>query len=279
VRAADAARLVALAAIWGASFLFLRIAAPVIGPVATADLRMLIAGAVLLLYYTLIGFDAQWRLRWREYLAIGALNSAAPFLLYAYAALELSVGLLAVLNATSPMWAALLGAVALRERVKSRRWAGLLVGIAGVAIVSGPEASTRWLSITAGLGAALCYALTGIALKRWGQGAPARGMAVGTQLTGGLLLLPLLAIAPPGNATSGVAGAMLALGIVCGALAYILYFRLIADIGATGALTVTYLIPLFGILWGALALGEALTAARVLGALVVTVGTALVLRG
>ena len=254
--ATDAARLVLLAAIWGASFLFVRIAAPVIGPVATADLRMLIAGAALLAYYAVTGFDAQWRLRWRQYLAIGVLNSAVPFLLYAYAALELSVGLLAVLNATSPMWAALLGIVALREALTKRRLAGLIVGMAGVAIVSGPEASTRW-----------------------GHGAPARGMAVGTQLTGGLLLLPLLAISPPGNITPGVAGAMLALGVVCGALAYVLYFRLVADIGATGALTVTYLIPLFGILWGALALGEALTAARVLGAIVVTLGTVLVLRG
>jgi drug/metabolite transporter (DMT)-like permease len=279
VTAADAARLVSLAAIWGASFLFIRIAAPVIGPVATADLRMLIAGAALVAYYALTGFDAQWRLRWREYLAIGALNSAAPFLLYAYAALELSVGLLAVLNATSPMWAALLGAVALREPLTIRRVTGLVVGMAGVALVSGPEASTRWLSIAAALGAALCYALTGIALKRWGQGGTARGMAVGTQLAGGVLLLPLLAIAPPANVTPGVAGAMLALGVVCGAVAYVLYFRLIADIGATGALTVTYLIPLFGVLWGALALGEALTAARVLGALVVSVGTVLVLRG
>ncbi|HYL25034.1 MAG TPA: DMT family transporter [Burkholderiales bacterium] len=277
--AADAARLISLAAIWGASFLFIRIAAPVIGPVATADLRMLIAGAALVIYYTVTGFDAQWRLRWREYLAIGALNSAAPFLLYAYAALELSVGLLAVLNATSPMWAALLGAVALREPLTIKRLAGLAAGMAGVAIVSGPEASTRWLSIAAALGAALCYALTGIVLKRWGQGGTARGMAVGTQLAGGVLLLPLLAIAPPANVTPGIAGAMLALGVVCGAVAYVLYFRLIADIGATGALTVTYLIPLFGVLWGALALGEALTAARVLGALVVSVGTVLVLRG
>ena len=209
--AADAARLVALAAIWGASFLFIRIAAPAIGPIATADLRMLIAGAALVGYYALTGFDAQWRLRWREYLAIGALNSAAPFLLYAYAALELSVGLLAVLNATAPMWAALLGAFALRERLTMRRVAGLVVGTAGVVMVCGPEASTRWLSIAAALGAALCYALTGIALKRWGQGASARGMAVGTQLAGGVLLLPLLAASPPANMTPGVAAAMLAL--------------------------------------------------------------------
>src|SRR5438874_11242211 len=127
----------------------MRIAAPALGPVATADLRMLIAGIALLLYYAVSGFDAHWRLRWREYLAIGALNSAAPFLLFAYAALEVSVGLLAVLNATSPMWAALLGVVALREPLTKRRLAGLVIGMVGVAIVSGPEASTRWLSIAA----------------------------------------------------------------------------------------------------------------------------------
>src|SRR5205823_4917466 len=121
----------------------MRIAAPALGPVATADLRMLIAGTALVAYFAVRGFDAQWRLRWREYLAIGALNSAAPFLLFAYAALELSVGLLAVLNATAPMWAALLGTVALREPLTRRRLAGLIIGMVGVAMVSGAEASTR----------------------------------------------------------------------------------------------------------------------------------------
>src|SRR5207248_3857336 len=159
------------------------------------------------------------------------LNSATPFLLYAYAALQLSAGLLAVLNATSPMWAALLGVVTGQESLKRSRLAGLIVGLAGVALVAGPEPSARALSIAAALGAALCYALTGIALKRWGKGASARGMAVGTQLAGGVLLLPLLAIAPPTHITPGVAAALLALGIVCGALAYVLYFRLIGDIG------------------------------------------------
>src|SRR6478672_2403747 len=98
MRPADAARLVALAAIWGASFLFIRIVAPVIGPVATADLRMLIAGVALAAYFSLTGFDPQWRRWWRYYLVIGVLNSAAPFLLFGYAALDLSVGLMVVFN-------------------------------------------------------------------------------------------------------------------------------------------------------------------------------------
>lgn len=277
--AGDAARLVTLAAMWGASFLFMRVAAPVVGAVATADLRMLIAGSALLAYYAATGFDAQWRLQWRHYLAIGILNSAAPFLLYSYAALDLSVGLLAVLNATSPMWAALLSVSLLREPLTPRRLGGLLTGVAGVALVCGADASTRWISIAAGLAAASCYALTGIAVKRWGKGASARGMAVGTQVTGGVLLLPLLAVSPPAEFTLVVAGALLALGMMCSALAYILYFRLIADIGATDALTVTYLIPIFGVLWGALFLGEPFTLRMVAGSLVVIAGTALVLRG
>jgi|SRR6266404_5391596 len=279
MRPADAARLVALAAIWGASFLFIRIAAPVIGPAATADVRMLIAGGTLAAYYAATGFDAQWRRWWRYYLLIGALNCAAPFLLYGYSALELSVGLMAVLNATSPMWGALLSALMLNERMSRQRLAGLVLGIAGVALVSGPEGSGHWLAIAASLGAAFCYGLTGVVLRRRGRATSARGMAAGTQLMGGVLLLPLLVIAPPAWPTPDVVTAMLALGLVSGALAYVLYFRLIADLGATGALTVTYLIPIFGVLWGALFLGEPLGVAMIVGALIVIGGTVLVLRG
>ena len=276
---ADAARLLLLAAIWGASFLFMRIAAPAIGPVATADLRMLIAAAALLIYYPAIGFDAQWRRWWPLYMVIGLLNSAAPFLLYAYAALALSAGMLAVLNATSPMWGALLSTVVLRERLSGRRTAGLLTGVAGVALVCAPEGTARWLEVAAGVTAALSYAVTGVVLKRWANQASARGMAVGTQLMGGLLVLPFVAVASPSAFTPGVVGALLALGLVCSALGYILYFRLITDIGPTGALTVTYLIPIFGVIWGALFLDETLTVPMVLGALIVVAGTALVLRG
>ena len=278
MRAADAARLITLAAIWGASFLFVRIAAPVFGVIATADWRMLIAGGALAGYYLLTGFDVQWRRWWRYYLAIGTLNSVLPFLLYGYAALYMTVGLLAVLNATSPMWGALLSAVVLRERMSPGRIAGLVIGVIGVAIVSGADASERWLAVLAGLGAAFCYGLTGVVMRRWARETTAKGMAAGSLLLGGLVLAPLMVIVPPAWPGLPVALAMLALGLVCGSIAYILYFRLMADLGATGALTVTYLIPIFGVLWGALFLGEALTPAMVVGAVVVVLGTVLVLR-
>lgn len=279
MRPADAARLVALAAIWGASFLFMRIAAPAIGPLATAELRMLVAGGALAAYFAFIGFDAQWRRWWRYYLAIGMLNSAGPFLLYAYSALELSAGLMSVINATSPMWGAVLSAVVLHERLSARRAAGLVLGIGGVALVSGPQAASAWLAIVACLGAAFCYGLAGVVLRRWARETTSRGMAVGTQMMAALVLLPLLFVAPPGVMSPGVVASVLALGLVCGAVGYVMYFRLITDIGPTGALTVTYLIPIFGVMWGALLLGEPLTLATLAGALLVIAGTVLVLRG
>jgi drug/metabolite transporter (DMT)-like permease len=279
MRRADVARLVLLAAIWGGSFLFIRITAPVIGPAATADWRMLIAGIALAVYFHAVGVDPQWRRYGGQYVLVGVMNSAAPFLLYAYAALELSAGLMAVLNATSPMFGALLAALFLSERLSARRIAGLALGIAGVALVSRPESGAGWMGIAAALGASLLYGLTGVYLRRFAKDIPSRGMAVGTQLSGGVLLLPLVAVLPPPEpVTAIVAASVLVLGLICGAVAYLLYFRLIADIGPTRALTVTYLIPIFGVLWGALFLGEALSIGMVAGAALVILGTILVLK-
>jgi len=281
MRAADFGRLVALAAIWGASFLFTRIVAPVLGPVLTADLRMLVAGLALVAYFRLAGFDPDWR-RWgRKYAFVGLLNSGLPFLLYAYAALYLSAGLMAVLNATAPMWGALFAVLLLGERLTGRRAAGLALGVAGVAVLSRPDAGTTqaFLAIAACLAASFLYGLAGVYMKRWAGDVPARGMAVGTQVAAGVLMLPLIPFSPPPAApTVLVAASVLALGLLCGAVAYLLYFRLIVDIGPAGALTVTYLIPLFGVLWGTLFLGEALSMTMLAGGVLVVLGTVLVLR-
>jgi drug/metabolite transporter (DMT)-like permease len=270
---------VALAAIWGASFLFVRIVAPALGPIATADSRMLVAGVALAAWFRFTGFDAQWR-RWGlHYLGAGMINTGVPFILFAFAALHISVGEMAVLNATSPMWGAVMGAAFLGERLSARRIAGLVLGVAGVALIARPTGeSTTLLAAAAALLAAACYGFIGVYLRRWAPQAPAKGLAVGTQLGAGLMVLPLAAFFPPGEAPSMlVAASVLALGLVCGAVAYVLYFRLIADLGATGALTVTYLIPLFGMLWGALFLDEPVTAAMAGGAALVILGTVLVL--
>jgi drug/metabolite transporter (DMT)-like permease len=281
MRRSDTARLLSLAAIWGASFLFMRIAAPALGPVLTAELRTLIAGVALAAYFAVTGFNPQWR-RWgRHYVIVGIGSSAVPFLLWAYAALSLGAGLLSVLNATAPMFGALCSALLLGDKLSAKRVLGLAVGVAGVALVTqpAPGKDLHYPALCAALFAAFCYGLIATYIKRFASDAPSRGMAVGSQLAAGILLMPFIPLWPPAAAPTGLAvGSILALGLVCTAIAYLLYFRLIADLGATGALTVTYLIPVFGVLWGALFLGEAITLTMLAGGALVILGTLFVLR-
>jgi drug/metabolite transporter (DMT)-like permease len=281
VTGASLTRLIALAAIWGASFLFVRIVSPAIGPVLTADLRMLIAGGALAAWFRLAGIDAQWRRWWRQYIVVGVLTSALPFLLFAYSALSLSAGLMSVINASSPMWGALFSAWLLGERLSRKGVAGLAIGAAGVALVTRPEAGAVFtaLPVLAATGAAACYGLAGAYMRRWAKDVPPRGMALGTQVAGGVLLAPLIALAPPAAPASAlVVGCVIAMGLLSGAIAYLLYFRLVTDIGAAGALTVTYLIPIFGVAWGALFLGETVSLLMLAGAILVLLGTFFVLR-
>lgn len=260
--------------------MFVRIVAPLLGPILTADLRMLVAGAALVAWFKLQGFDAEWRRYGREYAIVGMLNTGLPFLLYAYAALRMTAGQMAVLNATSPMWGALMSALLLGERLSWRRIGGLVLGVAGVAVITRPaEGEVALLSVLACLGAAWCYGFTGVYLRRWSPAVPAKSLAVGTQMVAGLMVLPLVALWPPvAGPTPLVVGSILVLGLVCGAIAYVLYFRLIVDLGPTGALTVTYLTPVFGVLWGAVFLAEALTVSMLAGAALVIAGTVLVLK-
>jgi len=280
MRRADATRLVLLAALWGASFLFMRIVAPVLGPLITADARILLAAAALAIFYRIVRFDSRWRQWWPEYAIVGSMNTALPFLLYAYAAVHVPAGLSAVLNATAPMWGALLAAALLGEPLRLKRSVGLVLGVVGVALVTRPEPGIDYppLAVAAALGGALCYAVAGVYLKRRAQGAPSRGLALGTQLAAGIMIAPFAAFsAPLGAVTPGVIAALVAMALLSGALAYVLYFRLIADVGPIRSLTVTYLIPVFGVLFGALFLGESITAWTLAGGTLVILGTVFVL--
>ena len=148
MRRSDAARLVALSAIWGASFIFIRVLAPVLGPVLTVTTRVLIGGAVLVVYCRFIGFDAELSRHWRQYVVIGIANSTLPFMLFAFAALHLPASYSVILNAMTPLFTALLAVPLLGERLTATKIAGLVVGIAGVALVSGagPVIPDRWFA-------------------------------------------------------------------------------------------------------------------------------------
>ena len=285
MRLGDVIRLVILAAIWGGSFIFMRIIAPVLGPVLTADARVLIAGAVLLAWFRLTRYAVDWAAHWRHYVIIGAVNSAVPFCLYSFAARHIPAAYSAILNSTAPLFGAVFSALWLGDRLTLRKLAGLLLGAAGVALVAGASATDRldeWFgwAVAACLAAAICYALAGVYMKRHGSGLKPPAVAGASQWAAGLLLLPILPLAPPsGPVTPFIAANVLGLALLCSAVAYLLYFRLIADVGPTRALTVTFLMPMFGMAWGALFLGESLTWGMAAGCALIVAGTALVLRG
>jgi len=281
---ADTARLVALAAIWGAAFIFLRVVAPVLGPAWTAELRVLFGGLALLAWFRVIGFDPDFRRHWRAYTAVGTINSALPFSMFGFAAMHLPASIMAILNSTSPMFGMLFGALFAGERVTPAKLGGLAAGAGGVALVVQPGGFETgpmfgW-AIAAALGACACYGMTGIVIRRLGKDAPPRGVAAGNQLAAACVLLPLLPFVPPSGAPDLlVAANMLALAVLASGVAYLLYFRLIADVGALRALTVTFLIPVFGTFWGWLFLNETLPAAAFAGAALIITGTILVTRG
>lgn len=284
MRLADTARLVALAALWGAAFIFMRVAAPVLGAAWTAELRVLLGGLALLAWLRLGGFDPGLRAHWRFYLLVGGVGIAAPFALYSFAAIHAPASLLAIVNATSPIFGLAWNASFRDERVTRRKTAGLALGIAGVALIARPDGIAMdplfgW-AVAAALAACCLYGVVGVLIKRFARGASPRGMAAGNQLAAAVVLIPLLPFVPPLAVPSAlVLGNVIALALLASGVAFVLYFRLIADVGATRALTVTYLIPLFGILWGWLFLGEALPASALAGGLLILAGTVLVTRG
>lgn len=280
---ADYARLVLLSAIWGASFIFMRVAAPSFGTVWTAEGRLLGAGLVLAAWFRLSGFNPGWRRHWKAYAAIGLVNMALPSLFYAFALRHIPASIGAVLNASAPMFGAVVAALFLGERLSLRKAAGCVAGIAGVALVAKPAGvdpdGMFGYAVAACLAACACYGYNGVLMKRHAQ-VPSRGIAVGGQIAAALMLLPLAPLSPPAAAVGMIEiSSLLALALSGNALGFVIYFRLISDVGATRALTVTYLIPLFAVLWGMLFLGESLPASALAGGILILAGTVLVTRG
>lgn len=278
---ASLARLLLLSAIWGASFLFMRIGAPVLGPSLLIFARVGLAALFLLMMAFYLRKPLDISRYWKHYLVLGLFNSALPFLMFAYAAQTVSASLLSILNATAPIWATAIGAFWLRSRPSPKALFGMLLGVVGVSLLVGietvtlPEGGT--VAIVAGLGAAFSYGIATTYTKSAKSVEPFAN-AHGSMWTATLILVPFaLQAGPiPTMLPLHVILSVTALGIVCSGVAYLLYFRLIADIGAAPALTVTFLIPVFGILWGTVFLGEHVGWHTLVGSLVILTGTALV---
>ncbi len=280
----DLLELVALAAIWGASFLFMRVAAPEFGPVALTTLR--VAGAALLLLPLMAarGHGPALRTHWRPIAVVGLLNSTVPFALFSLAALAISGGLAAIFNATAAMWAALIAWLWLGEKLAPSRVFGLALGFAGVLGLAWDKASLQpgvhGVSPAVAIGgvvlATLCYGYAANYTRRRLTGVPPLAVAAGSQAAATVVLaLPALAWVPPALPSTTAWLNLAALALLCTGVAYLLYFRLIERVGAARAITVTYLIPLFAMLWDWLFLAERITTSMVAGGGVILLGTAL----
>ena len=280
----DLRELLLLAAVWGASFLFMRLGAAQFGALPLAWLR--VAGATLVLLPLLLarGDAAALRRHWRPILVVDIGNSALPFVLFAWALLSITAGLSSIFNSASPLFAALIAWLWLGERLSAPRVAGLVIGFAGVLGLAGSrsalgthaQGASGLLAIAACLLAALSYGFSVNYTRRRLAGVPPMAVAAGSQLAAALvLLIPALWLwpeAPPG-ATGWISVA--ALAVFCTGIAYVLYFRLIAHAGPANAIAVTYLVPAFAVLWAGLFLGERPTAAMLAGCAVILLGTAL----
>lgn len=276
----DVIDLVLLAALWGASFLFTRIAAPAFGPLALAEVRVAIAAVILVPLLAWRADLSELRNHAPRFLLLGAVNTAIPFSLFAYAALSITAGLASILNATAPLFTALVAWLWLRERLTLLQWLGMAIGMAGVAWLSASKAQFTLdgsaLAIGAGVLASVSYGVSASVVKRYFTGVRPLAVAAGSQSAAAVLLLPFAAASWPAGTLRVVDWASaIALGVLCTGLAYILYFRLIARVGPATAMTVTFLIPAFAMLWGGLILGEAVTGTMLAGCAVILAGTAL----
>ena len=278
LKPSDLLDLTILAALWGASFLFMRVAAPSFGPVPLAALRVIGASMLLVPWLLMRGQGGELRTHWRTLLVVGLLNSALPFMCFTYAALSLNAGLSSIFNAATPLFGAAIAWVWLRDRLTRLQVAGLAIGFAGVSWMAWDKASFKpggsgW-AVAACLAAPFLYGLSASYTKRFLTGVPSLAVATGSLLAAALLLaIPAVIWWPPVPPSAGAWGAAVVLAVACTALAYVLFFRLIANIGPARTITVTFLIPAFAVLWGRIFLGEALTVTMLGGCAVILLGT------
>jgi drug/metabolite transporter (DMT)-like permease len=269
-----------MAALWGGSFLLMRIAVPDFGPVPLIFARVVIGAGCLLPLLVARGEWPELRRHWRALLLLSALNAAVPFPLFAYATGHLSAGFASILNATAPLFAAVVAALWLGDRLRPVALVGLVTGFAGVVVLAGDVrqfGAGAGAAIGAALLASLCYGISASFVKR-----RLGGVSSWVTTTGGFgfaapLLAPVTALTWP-DAWPGPGAwlAVLVLAIACTSIPNIFYFRLLHRAGPTRAMAVAFLIPAFGMLWGALVLDETVSLRMVAGCAVILLGTALV---
>ncbi|CAK1844809.1 DMT family transporter [Vibrio crassostreae] len=273
-------KLIMLAAIWGGSFLFMRIAANPLGPAVLIEARVLCAAVTLLLVSFYLKRKLSFNEHTKHFFILGLFNTTLPFLLFAYAAQTLNASTLAILNSTAPIWAAIIGAIWTKTALESKVLLGLAIGVTGVGVLVGWDAINIGQEAIVPIFAAVMAAFSYGIASNYTKTAPkveAFDNAHGSMWAAVLLVLPFVFFIPMRETPDlTITTSVILLGAVCTGLAYLLYFNLVSELGAPSALSVTFIIPVFGILWGNLFLGEAVGINTVAGSILVITGTMLV---
>ncbi len=272
-----------LAAVWGSSFLFMRVAAPEFGPIALIQVRVTVA-ALCLLPWVLGRHEAPLSLAQHRHLAfVGITNSALPFCLITYATLHLTAGFTSILNATTPLWSAVVGWLWLGDRLDRWQSLGLLIAFGGAIFLAESKTGLSWdgplLAVAATLLATSSYGVSANYSKKYLAGISPLRIVATTLGYAALALLPFTLLTLPEQMPGTQAWvAALCMAVFCTAIAYLFFYGLITRVGPTRTVMVTFLVPLFGMGWGALFLDESVTLAMLAGCAVILAGTALTLR-
>lgn len=269
-----------LAAIWGGSFLFMRLAVHDFGPVPLIEMRVGISAIFLLIVSAVTRRLTPFFQNWRVISVGGMISVALPFLCYGYAAQTLTAGFMAIVNALAPLFGAIVARIWLGEKLTKLRIAGLAIGFSGILILVSDSLSLniegQGLAIAASIAAPLCYGIAASYMTKYFKGLDPIACATGSVTSSAIVLLPFAVLTWPSGAISGVAwSSAFMIAIACTGIAYIIFYRLVENVGPSKTITVTFLVPPFGVFWGAVVLGEAVTLPVVLGATTVLLGTLL----
>jgi drug/metabolite transporter (DMT)-like permease len=269
--------LITLSAIWGSSFIFMRVLAPALGPVVTADMRLLIAGLVLTLYLRIRNQRLELLKNLKQYIIIGLLNSGIPFLLFSFAALYLPSSISVIINSLTPLFGVFFSILWLDEKITAKKISGIALGIIGVIVIRGSGnlelTPMTTIAMSACVLATMLYGLASTYVKVYARDIPPSAIATGSQLVAGVLFLPLIYFFPIRvELNLQIALTTIAFSVLCSAIAYVIFYRLLNNLGTTKALSVTFLIPVFGFIWGYIFLREEITIIMVIGSFFVLSG-------
>ena len=273
-----------LGALWGAAFMFMRVAVPEFGAFSLAAARVGLAWLVMLVWVMLLRQPMDFRRRWKTYLAIGAVNTAIPFIAYSFAAQHIPAGYSAIANSTTPVWTALIMWLWFKEPLGALKWLGIVFAFSGVLVLVGLQSVALTPLVIAGIVAAVLaasmYATASFLIKRYLGGQS--GLAAATGMVWGALMwlvLPGIYFAPSVMPSASAWGALAALSLFCTVAGYVLFFHLIKTIGPQRVSSVAFLFPAFAAFWGWLILAEPITSNMIAGMVCVLIGTALVSMG